>query len=421
MLNQRHWLVLGYLALAVMGWTSAQSLNIDSCYAMAERNFPLVKQYALIDLSAQYSLENANKGYLPMVNINGQATYQSEVTSIPIALPGISIDPPSKSQFKLYGEVNQPITDLFTVDEKKAMVTANADVESQRIEVETYKLRERINQLFFGILAIEAQIQMTELLKKDIDAGIAKTQVAIANGIALRSSADNLKAELLRADQRIIELNGTRRGYANMLALFINQPINGSTTFERPRPKSLSSQISRPELHLFDLQRRTFDVQAANLSNRNLPRFSLFAQGGLGRPALNMLSNEVKGYFIGGLRLSWNLSSFYTYNKERQILEIQQKGVDIQRDLFLFNTQIQMGQQREEVTKIQALITSDEEIIALRESMKNSIKNQLEYGTATSTDYLNAVNSQDQANQSKVLHEIQLLMAQYNYQTTTGN
>jgi hypothetical protein len=85
----------------------------------------------------------------------------------------------SKDQYRLYGEVSQSITDLFTVKDQKEYINTNSEIETQKTEVELYKLRERINNLYFGILLIDAQIQQTELLKKDIQSGIDKTNVAI--------------------------------------------------------------------------------------------------------------------------------------------------------------------------------------------------------------------------------------------------
>ncbi|WP_276979613.1 TolC family protein [Flavobacterium filum] len=400
---------------------SVGNLTIDSCYAMAKRNYPLVKQYALIEKSKEYSIDNVNKSYLPQFNIAGQATYQSEVTKVPISIPNMSISELSKDQYKLYGEVSQPITDLFTVKDQKELVKANSEIEVQKIEVELYKLKERINNLYFGILLIDAQIQQTELLKKDIQTGIDKINTAIANGTALKSTADNLKAELLKANQRTIELKSNRKGYADMLSLFINQTINENTTLVKPNPQIISNAINRPELKLYELQKKTFDVQSKLITAKNIPRFSLYFQGGLGRPALNMLSNDVKGYYIGGLRLNWSLTGFYTYNKEKKILALNQNALDIQKDVFLFNTNLNLQQQNSEVTKVQQLIETDNSIITLRESIKNTTKNQLENGTATTNDYLTAVNAQDQAQQNLLLHQIQLLMAQYNYQTTSGN
>lgn len=409
------------LFLLIQVTNAQQTLSIDSCYALAKRNYPLVKQYALIEKSTEYSIQNANKGYLPQFNIAGQATYQSAVTSIPIKLPGVNIETLSKDQYRLYGEVSQPITDMFVLKNQKALLKTNTQVEAQKIEVELYKLRERMNNLFFGILLINAQIQQTELLQKEVQNGIDKTNISIANGVALKSTADNLEAELLKANQRVIELKSNKKAYLEMLSLFIAQPINENTILIKPTPQIIATTMNRPELKLYDLQKKTFEVQHKIVTAKNLPRLSVFFQGGLGRPALNMLNNDLAGYYIGGIRLNWNLFPLYTSQTERKILSIQQNSLDIQREVFLFNTNLLLKQQNSELTKIQELINSDDKIIVLREKVKNTTKNQLELGTATSNDYIIAVNAQDQAQQTLILHQIQLLMTQYNYQTTSGN
>ncbi len=400
---------------------SSNALTIDSCYAMAIRNYPLVKQHALLQQSKAYSLDNAAKGYLPQLSIAGQATYQSDVTKVPISLPGLNIPTISKDQYRLYGEVVQPVTDLFTVKDQKNLIKANTAAEEQKVEVELFKLKERINQLFFGILLIDGQVEQTELLKKDIQTGLNKTNAAIANGIALKSNADLLQAELLKANQRTIELKANRKGYANMLSLFIGQTVDENTLVERPAVLSLSENIKRPELLLYDLQKKTFDAQSKLVNARVLPRFNLFFQGGVGRPGLNMLDNGAAGYYITGLRLNWNLTAFYTFGKDKKILELNRNVLDLQQETFLFNTKVILNQQNAEVAKLQELVNTDSEIIRLRENVINTAKNQLDNGTATTNDYLGYVNAGDQAKQNLLLHQIQLLMAQYNYQNTTGN
>lgn len=421
--NQKsRWLIV--LILICGNWSMAQnsnSLKLENCIEMANQNYPLIKQYMLIEKTKGYSIANAQKAYLPQFNVIGQATYQSAVTQIPISLPNVNIPTINKDQYKLYGELSQSITDLFTVKDQKEFIIANSEIEVQKTEVELYKLRERINFLFFGILLIDAQIKQTELLKKDIQTGIEKTNVAIANGVALKSTSDNLKAELLKTDQRTIELKATRKGYADMLALLINIPIEENTVFEKPHRKVLNNTINRPELKLFDLQEKSFAVQENLITDKNLPRLGVFFQGGLGRPGLNMLNNDFQGYYIGGIRLNWNISSFYTYKNEKRMLANSQSMINVQRETFLVNTNLTLKQQNADITKIQELIETDKNIVILRERVKNVTQNQLTYGTASTNDYLISVNAESQAKQNLILHEIQLLMTEYNTQTTAGN
>lgn len=428
MINIKNTLLLSWLFTSV--GLSAQTLKIDDCYRMVREIFPLVKQYELIEKTKEFSIENAQKAYLPQIGVYAQATYQSEVTKISLDFEALkpiwgnnvpTIPEISKDQYKFYGDISYSLTGLVTNKNQSDLVKANAEVEKQKLEVELYKLRERINSLFFGILLIDEQITQTELVKKDIQSGIERAEVAVKNGVALRNTADNLKAELLKIKQRANELQATRKGYADMLSMFIGQKIDEHTVFEKPFPPTISSEINRPEIELFNLQNRAFDLQNRLITNKNLPRLSLFLQGGFGKPALNMFSDNFDPYYLTGVRLSWNLSGLYTAKNERKQVATNQAGIKLQQEIFLFNTNLALSQQRAEISKMQELITDDSEIIKLRENVKNATQTQLENGTATTNDYLIAVNAEAQARQNLILHEIQLIMYQYNAKTTTGN
>lgn len=423
---QKKTLLLGLiLYFSGFHFSSAQSLKtltLDTCYALARMNYPLVKQLDLIEKSAGYSIENASKGTWPQLNVVGISSYQSDVTTLPIKLPNIDVPVPGKDQYKLYGEISQPITDLFVIKDQKNLIEVSAEVEKQKVEVELYKLKERVNQLYFGILLIDAQLKLTELLKKDIQTGMDKTKAAIANGVAIKSSLDILKVEMLKANQKTIELKATRNGYAEMLQLFTSQAIYQSTILETPERHTLYTPVTkRPELTLFDCQVRSEMIKGKMLTYKNYPRISLFLQGGVGKPALNMLSNDFKGYYLGGLRMNWNFSGFYTKKNDWLLHMRSRETIEVQREAFLFNTNIILKQQEAEMSKYDDLIASDKEIIQLRESITTTAKNQLENGTVTMNDYLLYVNAENQAKQNLKLHEIQSLMAWYNYQTTGGN
>lgn len=410
-------------ALFAFASVSGQSLTLDECYALAESNYPLVKQYELIEKSRDYSISNASKGYLPQFMVSGQATYQSDVTKMPFSLPDTDVPTLSKDQYRIQGEVVQPITDVFTtVKYKKEIVESEADVERNRTDVELYKIKERINQLYFGILLIDAQIIQVEIMKKDIQAAIDKNRTAIANGVALKSSADMLRAELLKTEQRTIEMNAMRKGYAEMLSFFISRDLNEETRLEKPMETVLvSGVINRPELQMFDSQKRAIHSKGKLLDVGIMPRLNLFAQGGYGKPALNMLANEFDYYYVGGVRLTWNLSNFYTHKKEKRLLVNSQSAVDVQKDIFLFNLKLDVARQNNEIEKLYEIIETDREIINLRENIRISAQNQLEYGTVTTNDYLTYINAEDQAKQNLIYHEIQRLTAKYNLKTTVGN
>jgi outer membrane protein TolC len=398
-----------------------QTLTLEQCYELAKTNYPQINQLELINLSRDYSVENASKGNLPQINLGGQATYQSDVTGFPIDIPNLVIQPIAKDQYKLFAEVSQPLTSSSGVKTQKQLAEANAMTQAQQLEVELYQLKGRVNQVYFGVLLLDKQLLQNEIRQKDIQAGISKTKAAIENGIALQSSLDILQAELLHAAQQRIELSANQQGFSQMLGLLIGQELTSSASLQTPSISELSQEINRPELGLFASQKRSMMIQQEMISTKNIPQLNLFAQGGYGRPALNFLSNNFDLYYIGGLRLNWNISRFYTSSREKELLNVNQRAVDLQEETFLLNTKITLTQQQSEIAKYLKLMQTDREIITLRERVQVSASSQLEYGTITSNDFLTYINAADQARQNLALHQIQLLLAQSNYQITSGN
>lgn len=401
---------------------AAQQLTIEQCYELAKQNYPLIKQRALIKQSSAYTMENIATGNLPQFIISGQATYQSDVTKIPIKLPNVEIPELTKDQYKLYGEINQPLTDLITVKQQKELQSVAGQIDEQNLEVELYKLHDRINQLFFGILLVDEQLKQNALTAQNIQTGINAVTARIANGTDYRSSEDKLKAEMLQTKQKAIELLSSRLAYTDMLGYFINQRLDESTILEKPAEIINAGEINRPELAVYDLQKNTFALKSKLLNTKALPKFSVFLQGGLGQPSpVNFLSNKLSGYYLGGLRLNWSLTNYYTIKKEKKINDINKDQLEVQKQTFLFNTNSTLKQQNAEVLKLQQLIKTDNEIVALRVSIKNTSNAQLSNGVITANDFLREINAEDQARQAASLHNIQLLMAQYTYKTISGN
>ncbi|SDJ02354.1 Outer membrane protein TolC [Pedobacter sp. ok626] len=399
------------------------ALNINEVYQLARGNYPLTKQQQLIAKTSEFTVSNAAKGYLPVLSINGQATYQSAVTNFPISipLPGFTIPKYSKDQYKVYVEGDQIIYDGGLIKNQQQVAKTTEAVQEQSLEVELYQLYSRVNELFFGILLIDEQLKQNGLLLNDIQNGIDKAKALVANGVAYRSSVDELEAQSLQVGQERISLMANKKGYIAMLAIFIGRALDSGTTFERPFMPVLAAEIRRPELLLYDNQKRVYNDQQKLLNLQLLPKLGAFAQGGYGRPGLNMLSNNFAWYYLGGLKLTWNFGSIYTHKKQMQLLDIGRETIDLQKESFLLNTSMVQKQQIVGIDKYKELLNTDDRIIALRLSVKNAANAQLQNGVLNVHDYITVLNAEDQARQNKILHETQLLQALYNYQNIIGN
>jgi outer membrane protein TolC len=399
-----------------------QVISLEDCYTKAYDNFPLIKQKELITKSSEYSLSNLEKGKWPQLVLNGQATLQSEVTRIPITIPGITINQPTRDQYKAYADIAQPLTELFTIKDQQELIRKNEEIQKLSLDAELYKLKDRINQLYFGILLLDEQLKLNALLDKDLNNGLSRTTAAIKNGVDYNTSLDKVKAELLKNKQRAIELKSQRKAFADMLGYFIHQDIDNETILTTPVLSTINPSNHRPEITLYDSKAGLYLLQEKLIKNRNIPKVSLFLQGGVGKPSpFNMFTNNIRPYAIGGLKASWSFINYYTQKNEKAQLLLEKQSNDVQKELFLFSTNLTNKQQYNELTKLQELLSTDDELVALRTSIKITADVQLSNGIITTTDYIKEVNAEDQARQQKVLHQIQFLIANYNVQNTLGN
>ena len=397
------------------------SATIDDCYEWSRANFPLIQQMDIIDKATQYSLSNASNGNLPQINLNGQATYQSAVTNFPIELPNVEVPTVSKDQYKIYGEVDQPLTNFSKVNTKKRQIEIDGEIEKQRVEVDLYKLKERINQTYFGVLLINEKISQFEIIIADLDSAMVKVTAAIDNGTATLTDKRLLNVERISIVQKIEENESNQLAFLNILSLLTDKNISKSTILDKPEVQAEVSEVSRPELRLFKLQNEAVDIQSKQLNNNLMPNLGLFGQGGYGRPALNFLSNDFELYYVGGVKLNWNISNYYNHKNSKKSLQTVRDKISTQQQTFLLNTELTQTQQTAEITKFEGLMKSDNEIINIRTEILNTAKVQLNNGLITTIDYVKYLNDVNRAKQSFLLHETQLLLALYNLKITTGN
>lgn len=400
-------------------------ITLDECYQSVQEVFPLAKQKELIKQTNELNLTNLEKNYLPQIEFNAQASYQSAVTQFPVKLPNVEVTPLSKDQYKAYLDIKQVIWDGGVIKMQSDVLRSQAEVESQKVEVELSKLKERVNQLYFSVLQIDENVKLVQLLQSDLQARSKKIEAGITNGVAVKMNAQVLEAENLKAEQRLIELYSQRTASIEMLKELTKKNLTATTLFEKPQnyetPQSAETglQVNRPELKLFELQKKQIDRSVKVVSLRNFPRIFAFATAGYGRPGLNFLKNSFEAYGIGGVTMKWNISDFYTkvLKRDLEILKINQKAIDIQRDVFLTNTNIQVQQQMAEITKWEKLLDKDTQIVSLRTKIKNTAAVQLENGIMTANDYIIELNAENQARQNQILHQLQLLNAKINLKT----
>jgi outer membrane protein len=399
-------------------------LTLEDCYQLSRANYPAVQKMDLINKSAQFTLENANKRYLPQVSFSGQASYQSQTISFPQALSGISgatLPTISKDQYKIQGDVNQTLFDGGSIHYEKEVTRANAELQKQNVEISLYALKDRINNIFFSILLFDAQLKQNELNRANLQTQAQKTQASYSNGVAFKSNVDELNAEVSGTDMSSIEYAANKTAYLKMLSLLIGKEVTSSQDLVMPLAVMPSGEIQRPELKAYQLQKSVYDAQEKQLKSSYLPQFSAFFQGAYGRPTLNIIENKFGPWYITGLRMNWSLGSLYTLGNQKKVLALNRQSIDADQQTFLLNTKLDITQQDEQVNKYSQLIREDEKSVTLRESVTRSAQAQLANGVITTHEYIQQVNAENAAKENLLMHRIQLLQAQHTRNTKSGN
>lgn len=416
-------LLFSFLILLLNASLHAQNFTLQEIESLAIKNYPLIKQAAILNQSANLNIDNIKKAVYPQLSINGQATYQSDVTSINIPITGFKSNPLSKDQYRATAELQQTIYDGGLNKKLQAVALAGNKLELIKNEVDIYKLKERITQIYCSVLYTNEVVTQINLIQKDLENALLKIESLYKNGLVFKNNVLQIKAQILKNSQKLDEAIAAKRMVLDALELFSNISIASTAHFETPKDLYVDINdlsLSRPELLLFEAQKSNVEKQLNLINAKTNPKLGAFVQGGYGRPGLNMLKNDFDWFSIGGLKLQWSLGGYYTAKKEKEILQNQTALIQNEKDTYTLNNRVQLKQQLDEIAKFEKLIQSDKEIVALRDQIKNTSLVQLNNGVITANDYLKEINEYDLANQSLVQHQMQLIQSKLQFQLIKG-
>jgi len=142
-----------------------QSITLEECYQLARENHPILQNADIMQEITSLKKENIQVRSLPQISLNGQATYQSDVTKVDISMPNILIPTVSKDQYKMYTEIRQSIWDGGLTVINRQLEDAILRSNLSELEVELYKLNEQVAQAFFTVLAMRQQEEVLEAQK----------------------------------------------------------------------------------------------------------------------------------------------------------------------------------------------------------------------------------------------------------------
>ena len=417
-------IILGLLMLPIM----AQAQTLEECQQAAERNYPLIQQYGLIEKTTELTMANIQKGWLPQISASAQATLQSDVTAFPDQIMkvyqqmGIDMQGLRKDQYRVGIDIQQTVFDGGTIRSQKEIAREQGMVQAAQNEVNLYNVRKRVNEMYFGLLLIDEQM----VLNKDLQELLAQSENKLAsmvkNGTAAESDYQNVKAERLNVIQQMTGLQSQRSALVRMLSAFCG--IEVKEVVKPAAETSLQTSGLRPELKAINAQLRLADAQEKAIDAALMPKFGVFAQGFYGYPGYNMFEDMMSRKFslngMIGARLSWNIGALYTRKKDKAKLNIQRSMFNVQRETFLFNNNLEQIQQNENIERYKKLMADDEEIISLRSSIRKAAESKLSHGIIDVNDLVKEITNENAAKVQQRVHEVEMLKEIYDLKYTTN-
>ena len=413
-----------FLPMMVLGQT------LEECQQAAERNYPLIQQYGLIEKTTELTVANIQKGWLPQVSASAQATLQSDVMSWPEQMKtmmtgmGIDIKGLKKDQYRVGIDIQQTVFDGGAISSQKAIAREQGKVQSAQNEVNIYNVHKRVNEMYFGLLLIDKQITLNKDLQELLAQNEKKLASMVKNGTAAESDYQNVKAEHLNVAQQMTSLQAQRHTFVRMLSAFCGIEVKEIKTSPLPPPLEGRGVTARPELNAIDAQLRLTDAQEKALNAGLMPKLGVFAQGFYGYPGYNMFEDMISRKFswngMIGARLTWNIGALYTRKNDKAKLNVQRSMFNVQRETFLFNNNLEQIQQNENIERYKKLMADDEEIITLRSSIRKAAESKLSHGIIDVNDLVKEINNENAARVGQSMHEIQMLKEIYDLKYTTN-
>ncbi len=415
------------LALVLLPFaTYAQTL--EECQQAAEQNYPLIRQYDLIKKTTDLTVSNIAKGWLPQVSASAQVTYQSDVAGFPDQMQnlyqqiGLDMKGLTKDQYRVGVDINQTVYDGGAISSQKQIAREQGMVQTTQTEVTIYHVRKRVNEMYFSLLLLDEQIQLNKDLQELLGGSERQLTSMVKGGTAAECDLQKVKAERLNVVQQAVSLESQKKMLLTMLSTFCGIEVSH---IQKPTFTEINNENNRPELRLFEAQLRLYDAQEKALNAAIMPKLGVFAQGFYGYPGYNMFEDMMKhNWSLNGMigaRLTWNIGALYTRKNDKAKIQIQRELTENNRDVFLFNNHQEQIQQNEEIARYKKIMANDEEIIALRSSVRKAAESKLSHGIIEVNDLVKDLNAENAAKVQQSIHEIEMLKLIYDNKFTTNN
>jgi len=404
-------------------------LTLDECYRMAIEATAIASEKNTYSDIWKIKDQNLSKGYLPVIDANGTAIYNSDVVNLKenfssLPIPGLAdaIGLMPKDQYKFTIDINQLIYDGGAIKGARNIEKAELNINGKQTEIDLYKLRSQINLYYFGILLYERNGQLLKNFHEILLKKISSMESAVNNGVVLKSDIDVLTSEMLKTEQQISETTIRKNSLIQLLADITGNEIDENTTLAVPTASSQSDSILlRPELQMFDLRKNQLDATLGLIQSKRMPKVFGFATLGYGNPpGQNFFKSTFDTYYVVGGGVKWNIFDWNKTKNEKQVISLQQGIIENRKKDMTDNLKRLLNSKEADINSLDALTTTDIKQISLRKNITAAAESKYLNGTITATEYLGELNSEKQALINYEIHKINLALAKVEYLNIGG-
>ncbi len=418
---KRYLLVL--IAFCVVPLQSQDTLQFRACLEAAAGHAPRLLDRELIDAQGKLKLENAKRTWYPGLELNGKATYQSDVISFQVDQPGFSFDFPEmpNEQFGLNLDLSQVLYDGGHSRSSRAYETASTAVALQQVQVDLHALKQQVTGIYFSTLMLQANRKNLVVALDNLTAREKVLQSAVENGVAEEADLKVIQVEMLKTLQSISELDARRKGALHALSVYMGQELNETALLEKPVLEMTGSDtLQRPELSYFRRSAELLDAGKELQQVKRRPRLVAFGQAGVGMPGYNMLNDQVDTYYMAGARVQWNIWDWNVVNRERQILEKQQQVLEHAQETFSIQVRAGIENELARMEHYRDAMALDDKMLQMRMEITAAAVSKVDNGVISTTEYLQVLNEEQLTRIARTGHHIRLLQSMANYHLLKG-
>lgn len=410
-------------AFLVMTMVAAQEVSLEKCVQEAKANSHLLRNESIYQ--SYYSLgDQINKlSNYPHLSLNGKAVYQSDVVEIDFDIPiaGVSFPQMPHAQYQTNININQRLYDWGLTRLLNDRNALEIDMKAADMTITGNLIEKSVNGIYLAILLSKKQLLIQDLVLVNIQASLTEVSKAVDNGVLLPSDLHKLQNLKLEAEQGRIEIDARLESLIGQMSLLTNMNLSKKNSFSVPGLPNSVWSLKRPENMKFAYQKEMLDIQSRKIEKSRMPQMFAFAQMGYGRPGLNFLSDQWDTYFIGGISVDWEIWDYGRAKKLKNQIRLQQEIIDNNEMDFNLQLQTRILDLNNSISAVNKLIVKDVELVENSAKVTESSKMRLAQGVVTSSEFIQDLNKEKLYRYNLELHKIQLVKAQLNMKSLTGN